>query len=77
MLIIGACQTVEKITTVKIEYVLPPFPLKKEIIFSENPNLKEYAEIIIYYDYLVQEWETWGNTIKRLLTYNKEQSIIE
>lgn len=72
LLITSGCQTLEKITTVKIEYVLPVSPIRQDIQLSDNPEIKDYLEIIVYYEHLVQEWETWGNTVKRLLTYNED-----
>jgi len=69
LLIISACQT-EKI--IQIEYTLPPEPERQEIVIDENlTTLKKYLSIIVYYDFLVQEWEAWGESVNKLLTENE------
>ena len=39
-------------------------------------SVKDYAQIINYYEHLVQEWEQWGDTVTALvdedLTKTKE-----
>lgn len=57
--------TVKEYVTVK--YVLPPFPNREIIVISDNPTTKDYAEIINYYEHLVQEWEEWGKITKKIL----------
>lgn len=47
------------------EILLPPKPERQEIQPPEN--LKDYAEIIIYYEYLVREWEAWGDAVSELI----------
>lgn len=45
--------------------VFPPKPERKEI---KNPeSAKDYALIIAYYESLVEEWETWGETVEEQL----------
>lgn len=65
MLTINTCTTVKEY--VKVQYILPPFPEREEIILPDNPVLSDYAEIILYYDTLVQKWEVWGKTVKKIL----------
>lgn len=57
--IMTGCKTTEIRTEVK--YILPPKPQRKEL--QAPQTLKDYAEIINYYEHLVQEWEAWGNTV--------------
>ena len=45
----------------KQEIVLPPKPQRQEI--QAPTNLQECAEIIVYYEYLVEEWEAWGEAV--------------
>jgi hypothetical protein len=49
----------------KGKITLPAKPERQEI---EAPDtLKDYAEIINYYEHLVQEWELWGETATTLI----------
>jgi len=71
LLIISACQT-DKI--IEIDYVLPPEPIRQEIVIDENKiTLKKYLSIIVYYDFLVQEWEAWGESIKKIILTENEK----
>lgn len=71
LLIISACQT-EKI--IQIDYVLPPEPIRQEIVIDENKiTLKKYLSIIVYYDFLVQEWEAWGESVKKIILTENEK----
>ena len=47
------------------DILLPPKPERQEI--KEPESMKDYAEIIIYYEYLVREWEAWGDTVSDLI----------
>ena len=51
----------------KIEkvYVLPPKPQRKEI--QAPKDLQDYAQIINYYEHLVQEWEQWGAVVEEMI----------
>lgn len=51
--------------TTKIQSMtLPPRPEREEI---ETPrNLQECATVICYYEYLLREWEEWGETVERM-----------
>ena len=31
-------------------------------------DLKEVAELLNYYEHLVQQWEAWGSTVDAILT---------
>lgn len=70
MLIISGCQT-EKI--ILIDYTLPAEPTRQEIVIPENPTKKDYITIIIYYKYLVQEWEAWSITVKKIILTGSEK----
>ena len=46
------------------ETVLPEKPCREKI---ETPQtLQDYAEILIYYDCLVQRWELWAETVEKI-----------
>ena len=60
--IITGCKTTE----IRTVYVLPPKPQRKTL--QAPQELKDYAEIINYYEHLVQEWELWGDTVTQCLT---------
>lgn len=62
----NTCKTVEK-EYVTYKYILPPFPQREMIVIPENPELQDYAEIISYYEHLVQKWEEWGKSVKKIL----------
>ena len=65
MLIMAGCRTTKQKES-KTE--LPPKPERQEL---EAPqSLKDCAEIINYYECLVEEWEAWGETVS-LLYYSE------
>ena len=51
----------------KIEkvYVLPPKPQRKEI--QAPKDLQDYAQIINYYEHLVEEWEAWSIVVEEMV----------
>lgn len=61
--IMTGCKTTEKI--IETKYVLPPKPQRKKL--QAPQSLKDYAEIINYYEHLVQEWEAWGDTVSNMV----------
>ena len=65
LLTIQGCRT----TKVEKEIILPPKPQREE---KEAPkDLKEIAELLNYYEHLVQQWEEWGDTVT-ILTEEKK-----
>lgn len=53
-------------TTKVIEVELPPKPAREE---KEAPkDLQEVAELLNYYEHLVQLWENWGERVDAILT---------
>lgn len=63
-LIMAGCRTVE----VERKITLPPEPQRQEL---KNPeNIKDMAEIISYYEHLVQEWENWADIVIELTECN-------
>ena len=61
-LIILGCKT----TKVEKEIILPPKPQRQEL--KAPQDLKEVADLLNYYEHLVQEWESWGDTVTTILT---------
>ena len=37
---------------------------------KEVTNVKEAAAVIKYYEYLLQEWENWGNLVEKTVYQN-------
>lgn len=61
MLTITGCRT-----TKVIEIELPPKPAREE---KQAPkDLKEIAELLNYYEHLVEQWEVWANSVDAILT---------
>ena len=50
--------------TTKQKNELPPKPERQEI--QAPQTLKDCAEIINYYEHLVEEWEAWGVVVSDL-----------
>lgn len=60
MLITAGC-----VTRTECELSLPPKPERQEIAPPESA--RDYARIIVYYEYLVREWEAWGDTVSDMV----------
>ena len=60
-------QTMTGCRSNKIEkvYVLPPKPQRKEI--QAPQDLQDYAQIINYYEHLVEEWEAWSSVVEEMI----------
>lgn len=54
-----------KTTEIKTVYVLPPKPQRKEL--QAPQTIQDYAQILNYYEHLVQEWELWSNTVSSMV----------
>ena len=61
--IMTGCKTTEKI--IQTKYVLPPKPQRKEI--QAPKDLQDYAQLLNYYEHLVQEWEAWGELVEKMV----------
>lgn len=61
LLITAGCKS----TKVEKEIILPPKPHRVE--HKEVKSLQDAAEVIKYYEYLLQEWENWSITVDKLL----------
>lgn len=61
ILTISGCKT----TKIEKEIILPPKPVREEM---EAPkDLKGIAELLNYYEHLVQQWEAWGETVSAMI----------
>ena len=58
-----------KTTKVEKEITLPPKPQRQEL--KAPQDLKDVAELLNYYEHLVEEWEVWGETVT-ILTEEKK-----
>lgn len=61
-LTIQGCRT----TKVEKEIILPPKPQRQEL--KAPQDLKDLADLLNYYEHLVQHWEEWGSTVDAILT---------
>ena len=52
-------------TTASVEYVLPPKPERE--VMPHIETVADYAEVILYYERLVEQWEAWGNTVEAIM----------
>lgn len=58
------------VTKPKAEITLPPKPQRQEQ--KEPEDLKDIANLLNYYEHLVQQWETWGDITERLVKMSNE-----
>ena len=68
-LIILSCRTTR--TEENKGIVLPPKTQRQKLQSPES--LKDYALIIAYYEGLVQQWESWGNTVEGMINGTDNQ----
>lgn len=64
-LITTGCRT----TKVEKEIELPPKPQRVEQ--KEPETLSDFAELLNYYEHLVQDWENWGDRAEKLIEAEK------
>lgn len=64
-LITTGCRT----TKVEKEIILPPKPQRQEL--QAPQDLKDLADILNYYEHLVQQWEQWGDSVSKLIETEK------
>lgn len=64
-LTIQGCKT----TKVEKEIELPPKPQRVEQ--KEPENLSDLADLLNYYEHLVQDWENWGDRAEKLIKQKK------
>lgn len=55
------CRTTKDVQKIEI----PPKPQREEQKAPEN--IREVAELLNYYEHLVEEWELWGETVENLI----------
>ena len=53
---------------VQKEIILPPKPQRTQQ--KEPENLQDVANLLNYYEHLVQEWETWGYFVDKMISEN-------
>ena len=64
-LIILGCKT----TKVEKEIELPPKPQRQEL--KESESLSDLADLLNYYEHLVQDWENCGDRAEKLIKEKK------
>lgn len=55
-----------KTTKVEENVTLPPKPQRQEL--KEPESLQDIANILNYYEHLVQEWETWSDSVETIVS---------
>ena len=48
------------------EITLPPKPQRQEL--KEPESIQDIANALNYYEHLVQEWETWGDSVETIVS---------
>ena len=56
-------------TEIEKEIELPPKP--KRVEQKEPENLSDLADLLNYYEHLVQDWENWGDCAEKLIKRKK------
>ena len=64
-LIIPGCKT----TKIENEIELPPKPQRQEL--KEPESLSDLADLLNYYEHLVEQWENWGDRAEKLIKQKK------
>jgi hypothetical protein len=64
-LIILGCKT----TKVENEIELPPKPQRQELKSPES--LSDLADLLNYYEHLVEQWENWADRAEKLIKQKK------
>lgn len=49
-----------------MDITLPPKPQRREL--KEAESIQDIANILNYYEHLVQEWETWGDSVETIVS---------
>ena len=62
LLITLGCKT----TKVEESVTLPPKPHRQEL--KEPESIQDIANLLNYYEHLVQEWETWGDSVETIVS---------
>ena len=63
ILIILGCKTPN---VEEMDITLPPKPQRRELKQAES--IQDIANILNYYEHLVQEWETWGDSVETIVS---------
>lgn len=64
-LTIQGCRT----DRIENEIELPPKPERVEL--KEPESLSDLADLLNYYEHLVQDWENWGDRAEKLIKQKK------
>jgi len=55
-----------KTTKIEESVTLPPKPQRREL--EEPESIQDIANVLNYYEHLVQEWETWGDSVEKIVS---------
>lgn len=67
VLTINACTTIEYVYP---DYKLPEEPQRQELKIPESTE--DYKNILGYYELLVQQWEQWAKSVKKIIEKKEE-----
>ena len=59
------------VTTRKSSITIPPVPVREEL--QEVHSVRNMADMVVYYEYLLREWEKWGETVNRIVEKHNEE----
>lgn len=65
MLVLFTLTMTACVTKPKAEIILPPMPERQEQ--KEPASLKDLADLLNYYEHLVQDWEAWGERVTNMV----------
>ena len=69
MILLPLITTGCKTTKVENEIELPPKPQRQELKSPES--LGDLADLLNYYEHLVQEWENWADSAEKMIKEKK------
>ena len=69
MILLPLITTGCKTTKVENEIELPPKPERVEQ--KEPESLSDLADLLNYYEHLVEQWENWGDRAEKLIKQKK------
>ena len=69
MILLPLITTGCKTTKIENEIELPPKPQRQELKSPES--LSDLADLLNYYEHLVQDWENWGGCAEKLIKQKK------
>ena len=70
-ILLGGCLTTTEYVTVKPEYSFPP--VREQL--DEPETVEDLANMIVYYEEILSEWESWGISVYETLEIPLPESL--